>query len=360
MRVALIISLILTVLFIIGIAGYRTSTAGEQAFIPWGMMVVGYVFFALASGGVFDSMAIRLYLIGDKKLEGEARIVSWSALALLVPGVILVFSDILHPLASYHFYTGFNPESRIAWNAVLYLIYGGALILYIVLVLRDGVYGRAKIVGLIALAASLLLEANLGMAYGVNIAVPAWYASMAPILFISASLALGSAFTIIIARLDSLGDHVGEGYSRELRYALVAFIFVVGWSLVSMASWGDARLVAEEILVGSVAPVFWVITVLLGVVTPVILSRRAPLPAALLAILGIAVFLSIPFNYTPQAVRLEANPLYNLLAEGAEYTPGIAGYLTTPETLAFIGGLGVWLLVQLVGRRVFEGILKQG
>ncbi|MCE4602373.1 MAG: polysulfide reductase NrfD [Desulfurococcales archaeon] len=351
---------ILVILFIVGIAMYRAGGGGEQALIPWGMMVVGYIFFALASGGVFDSMAIRL-LRGDKDIEAHAGLLAWSSLALLAPGIVLVFSDVLHPGAAPYFYLSFNPESRIAWNAVLYLLYGGGLLAFTILVhLKGPTVPLARSIAAATLAFSLLLEANLGMAYAVNVAVPAWYASMAPILFIALGFAMGSGFTILTLRLASEGSVIAREYAEELRYTLLAAAFIAGWSLVGMAAWGDARTTVVEVVMGGVAPIFWLGFVLVGVLAPLAIASRRPPVAGLLAILGLAVYLAIPFNYTPQAARLKVNPFYMLLAQSGPVEAGLWEYVASPETLAFIGGLGVWLLLVLYRGKVLGILGLQG
>ncbi len=354
------LGIILTILFIAGIAGYRIQGAPEQALLPWGTMVVGYTFFALASGGVFDSMAIRLLREG-RGLGGDViGALAWSSLALLIPGVILVFSDILHPGKSYHFYLSFNPESRIAWNAVLYTLYGLGVIAFIVytMIMGKGVNTTSKRIALATLFFSLLLEANLGMAYGVNIAVPAWYTAMAPILFISASLVLGSAFTILTLRLE--GKQIIKDYIEELRYAILATLFIIGWSLVSMSGWGDAKETALRILTRlPEAGFFWIGYILVGVVTPLILSNRTKTIAALAAIIGVALYLVVPFNYIPQETRLEVNPFYNLLSEASGIHVELTSYILSYETLAFIGGAGVWLIIQILRVRVIQSTLLE-
>ncbi len=353
---ATITGIILAFLFIVGIALYRAGEGGEQALIPWGMMVVGYVFFALASGGVFDSMAIRL-LRGDEEAETHAGLLAWSSLALLVPGIILVLSDVLHPTAAPYFYLSLNPESRIAWNAVLYLLYGGGLLAFTLLVHLRGASGPlARRIAAITLAFSLLLEANLGMAYAVNVAVPAWYASMAPILFVAIGFAIGSGFTILTLRLAGVTTSLLRDYAGELRYTLLAVVFIAGWSLVGMAAWGDAKATAVEVVAGRVAPVFWLGFTVTGVLVPLVIASRRPIAAGLLAILGLALYLAVPFNYAPQATRLEVNPFYMLLAHAGPAEAGLWGYIVSPETLAFIGGLGVWLLLVVHRGRVL-GVL---
>ncbi len=354
---------VLALAFIAGVAGYRLEAEGSGDLIPWGMMVAGYVFYALASGGVFDSMAIRI--LSGERLFGvrEVRYLAWSSIALLVPGILLVFSDILHPERFYNFYTSFQVESRIAWNAILYLAYAAMAFLFLAYIIRRGFNPESRTVRVLlaaGLASSLLLEANLGMAYGINVAVPAWYASMAPMVFVAASLVLGSSFSILVSRFYQARAGIVESYVRELRYTLLALVFIVGWSMVAMAGWGDAReTVSYMISRVPYALFFWVGFVLLGVVIPSVLAGRNPSGAAVASILGIALYISVVFNFIPQYSRLFTNPMYNLLAGPRLEHVGLAGYLLSYETVAFIGGVGVWLLLQLYGLKLVEAIMSR-
>lgn len=363
-------SLVLTLLMATGIAAYRVHTGDEQAVIPWGMLVVGYVFFALMSGGIADSTIITAYIIKRPRDYPELRRNLYTALAVLIPGVVLIFSDILHLEHTHWLYLGFNVMSRIAWNALLYLIYGGFLIALLLVLIRRGEEGAetplAKGLAFATIVASINLEMNLGMAFGVNIAVPTWYSVYSGILFIASAFALGGAWLALTNRIRLEGIALKEEWGREDRriaaeiaITVLTVGFVVLWGLLGLYSWRLVEDFIVEVVKGDYAVYFWLGYVVLGLIAPLTLATLVLLRgrggrilqlAGILAIVGIAVLLAVPYTYGGQHYRLEVNQLYGQLAAGLlGEAPTLSEYLANMESLAFIGGFGLALLLDLIG-----------
>lgn len=369
----------LTALMVAGIVMYRSEVGEFQAIIPWGMMVVGYVFFAIMSGGIADSTIITAYAIKRPSEYPELKRNLYTALAVLIPGIVLVFADILHPGRSYWFYAGFNVKSRIAWNALLYIIYAAFLVSLLVVVIRRGVEAAetplAKTLAFLTLVFSINLEMNLGMAFGSNIAVPTWYSVYSGMLFIASAFALGAAWLALTGgfRLEGVvpeGDRGGEErrVAFELVVTLLTVAFVVLWGLLGLYSWGLVHDFTHEVVKGSYAAYFWVGYVVIGFLAPLALAgvaltrgnSRILRVAGILTIIGIAVLLAVPYNYGGQHYRLEVNQFYTALAEGLGTLDeaGLRDYLASSETLAFIGGFGLALLLDLIGPHILP--LKPG
>ena len=370
------LSILLVAIMVIGVYQYRSprEPVHEIAILPWGPTVIGYIFFAILSGGIADSAIIHTYLEKNPASQALLRKSLYTALAVLVPGILLVFSDILHPEHSTWFYRGFNPLSRIAWNAILYLLYGGSLLVLLLVLIRNNSNIDKPLVKLLALATiatSINLEINLGMAYGVNIAVPAWYGVYSGILFVVAAFALGSAWEIILAtrKPESIRDYeyktLLRSYTWENLFSVITLVLIVFWGLLALYSWGLTAPLAEQILVGGLSLYFWIGYVLLVVVIPLIsstaylyerISTSILRVALALQVVGIAILLLVPFNFGGQYLRIEQNTLYRQLGIGIEGDTSLnhllTSYLYSPEILAFIGALGVWLLLQIVGEKL--------
>ena len=363
-------SLALAAVMAFGVATYRVTPPHEQQTIPWGMMVVGYVFLAIMSGGIADSAVLRVYLKGKAVDVKTFRRSLYTALAVLIPGIILVFSDILHPSRSYWFYLGFNPKSRIAWNAILYVVYGVLLALLLVALIR-GRDPREPLVKALAAAmfvSSINLEMNLGMAFGSNIAVPVWYGVYSGMLFVTAAFALGAAWELATSRARLAGIlEAGEAAERDKDYAveLIAAVLAVGfivlWGVLGLYSWGLASSYVHELTAGRLAPFFWLGYVLPALVAPLALlpshlqGRLGPWAArltALLVILGLAVLIAVPYSYGGQAHRLQALETYAALSSALGYEESVLAYLLSPETAAFLGAFGLALILDYAGAKL--------
>ncbi|GAB6147524.1 NrfD/PsrC family molybdoenzyme membrane anchor subunit [Stetteria hydrogenophila] len=373
------IAAVLTILMVVGIAEYRAETGDEAAVYPAGTMLLGYTFFALMSGGINDSALICAYILGKPEEYRGLRRDLLTALAVLIPGVVLIFSEIAHPEHAQWLYLGFNVESRIAWNAVLYIVYGLfliALLLYLI-VRGEEAAGTpaAKTLAFLALAASLILEANLGMAYGANVSILPWFGVFSSMLTVAAAFALGAAWLALTGRIRLEGVLAGEEAekwcrkcAKELIITLTALAYVILWGLVGLYSWGMTKDYVSIVVSGELASYFWLGYVLVGTIIPIAIAvaaakgrARTALPlAGVLAVIGIAAFLLVPYNYGAQYFRATTNEFYATLAAklgvAEEYT--VSHYLTGPETLAFIGGFGLALLLDLIGESLLP--LKPG
>ena len=374
-----IISLVLLAIMIYGIYEYKTMREASpmHALAPWGLMVTGYVFFAFSSGGVYDALAIRLGLYCEEEAKHIARKTLWLALALIVPGIVLVFADLLHTGNSLWIYLGFHPSSRIAWNGVLYIVYVGFALATLVYTIRRGEEalvsrtGRALLIG--GLLSSLTLEYNLSLAFRTNMAVPAWFTAPLGVFGIALAFLLGAAWTII--GLGLIGTTLTQlpqelwrkccqkGVAKELAGMAVATGFFTAWILVQQHSWGLSKPAAHMLLAGSLAPVFWA-SAILAIAVPIMLglyaasraSRGAALAASIATILG-GFLLYHSIVAAGQASRLETLQTYKALAYNAVTGDSVAKALhellaSRPEALAVIGGVGLWLLLFILGLRL--------
>ena len=372
----LVVGIVWSLLMGYGIYAYQTAAEPSPlyALVPWGAMVTGYVFFAISSGGVFDAFAIRLGLYCEEEAKRVARKTLVLALALLIPGIVLVFADLTHVEHSPWIYTGFNATSRIAWNGILYIVYAAFLVAALVYAVRageerlTGTVGRALLIG--GLLASLALEYNLGSVFAVNVAVPAWFAAPMGVLNIALAFLLGAAWshiglgevatTVTGLTREEYRRCCVKGVSKELAGMAVAAGFMLAWALVQMYSWGSAHPALEELVSGSLSAIFWAgfvlavpLAIILGLYAHYRALRAAILAGSVLVIIGGFLVLH-SIVVAGQTGRLAALQSYNLLAEhalgpGASTEP-LRELISNPvELAAFIGGFGLWLLLYTLG-----------
>ncbi len=209
------------------------------------------------------------------------------------------------------------------------------------------------------------------MAYGINIAVPAWYGVYSGILFVIAAFTLGSAWELLVRHgsyksiEDGNVEEITRSYAWENLFATISLGLIVFWSLLALYSWGLASPLAKHIVSGGISLYFWIGYVLLALITPIAATtlyiwRKASYLALrismALLIVGIAILLLVPFNFGGQYLRLEQNVMYRLVGSGIEeelkLRPLLDNYLYSPEMLAFIGAFGLWLILELLGDRL--------
>ncbi len=150
--------------------------------IPWKALVPGYTFFAsIAVGLAILSGAANLGYLRD------ARKLAAIALASLIPAWTLVFLDLGRPDHIMYIILNFNPNSRIAWNVVLY----AALAILLVV----SMFKESKALGVLEIFVAIALESNLAMAFGVS-HVPVWEGTTIIFEFLASAIAVGSAVAI--------------------------------------------------------------------------------------------------------------------------------------------------------------------
>ncbi|AEM38952.1 Polysulphide reductase NrfD [Pyrolobus fumarii 1A] len=364
----ILIGVVLSALFAYGVYSYQVATGGAPlALAAWGAMVAGYTFFALMSGGVFDSLAIEAAILGKRDALKLARKLVWLALATLIPGILLVFADLTMMQNSMWIWLGFNPASRIAWNGVLYLLYGGfalATLLYVIMRGEESLATRTgKLLLLGGLAASILLEYNLGMAYGVNFAVPGWWAAPTGILFVVLAFLLGSAWTLLVMETIGPGgedavkawEEYKKGTVLEMGLAAAALLYILLWVTVQQLAWTPASTVVS-MGTGYIAAVIAVVVlaglVPLAVAAARVKSRGTLVTVATLVIIAVLVYMIFPFNTVPQLARIDALATYASLESYVHIEEVVAELLAYTEILAVIGGFGVFALLYGLGLKL--------
>jgi len=127
--------------------GFVDRSAEE---IPWGLLVPGYVFFALMATG--SSIVNSIYTVfGYKGPNGEyekiIKLGVWFSLITIVPAWIMILLDLPNPLSVtnmfIHTHEGlllfFQYLSPIAWMAVLYMLFALTLLIELVYFIRSEV-----------------------------------------------------------------------------------------------------------------------------------------------------------------------------------------------------------------------------
>ncbi|QGA54028.1 sulfur reduction protein DsrP [Sulfolobus sp. E5-1-F] len=283
--------------------GLVTFTEPNDEPIPWGLLVIGYMFFGVIGTGV--STYNSLYEVFNKNHAEKNPFKSislrneWIALAVLIPGWIMVFASTFKPGEAIYIYTSFRDTSRIAWNGVLYALVGIGIILEILALIgekrkeyRDPISRllvwlstKSVLVFIVgyAVLVELILDANLGSVFGY---LSTWVYEFGPfmsMLFVILSFYSGIAMLSFMTPLYNRFRKVKEDRNRlsvNVVYktlgrdgvlATIAVGFSLLWWLWLTATNQQTSPWAELMISGPYSVVFLIGGIVIGVIIPLIL-----------------------------------------------------------------------------------------
>jgi sulfur reductase membrane anchor len=324
--------------------GLVSFTEPNNEPIPWGLLVIGYIFFGVIGTGV--STYNSLYELFNKnhkernpfdkiKLRNE-----WLALAVLVPGLIMVFASAYKPAEALYIYLSFRDTSRIAWNGVLYVLVGIGIIAEILALIGEKIKEEGKIPSVLklivdidalivgyAIIAELILDANLGAVFGYLSTWVYEFGPFMPILFVVASFYSGIAMISFITPLYSwlrrptsyTSGSGGVGpeedktifkvLARDGLLATITIGFLILWWVWLTATNPETLPWAKLLINGSWSSTFWIGLVLIGIIIPIVLysvaykkeSKGLLFASSIFVLLGWFVIVTLA-DVIPQAI----------------------------------------------------------
>ena len=283
--------------------------AGATNAVPWGLWVVVYIWFSGLAGGLYLLSAL-VYLLRLPRFAPIARLSLGLSIVSLVVSMIFIGIDlgaIRHSLGTLLF---FHWSSPLAWEIKAYMFFMAVAIAQFALVLWSD--RRAACEGTDAAgsgagagapnAAALRRRGNVNLAIrvlaGVGVATSfvgppggtgmffaavktrgLWEGGITSVLFYVMAIVTAAAFLVVayrlLARLRGAQPDGGVlvGLNRVLAASLFALAFCVFFQVAPALLSGDpAVATAVQVMVaGSLAPLFWVGEIGLGLVLPAVL-----------------------------------------------------------------------------------------
>ena len=338
---------LLTVLLLIGAVGAALSLPpGDEVFgtrpsFEWGLLIAAYVFFAVTTSGLCLASSLGTVFGMERFMPLEKRHAVLALLSLVTAfGIIaldlhwpirLGFGAVLSP----------SPMSPMWWMGVLYAGYLVLLMTEVWSMFR----GHERLHNVACTAAScmaILAPSTLGAVFGVLASRPYWHGSFTPPSLLAAALLSGISLLGIV--FYCVHRFQLKGWERATSLAIPALrllltislavtILVAAWQILttlygSVPGLGDAM---ATLLVGPLAPWFWIGRVVIGIAIPLVLVLYRPtqtpiglFAASILAFVGVLVdrvlfvdagqivsssaasgVVSNPFNeYTPSLVEI--------------------------------------------------------
>ena len=274
---------------------------GTTPTFEWGLLIVGYVFFAITTSGLCLASSLGTVFGIDRFRPLERRHAVLAVLCLTTAfGLIaldlhypvrLVFGAVLNP----------TPSSPMWWMGVFYGIYFGSLLLEV----WSMFWGHARIHGFACLFSScmaVIAPATLGAVFGVLAARSFWHGPFTPLLMVASAFLSGTALLGIV--FWAVARFRLTGYERAGTVAIPAIRAVLAIALLIVAALVAREIVAgyttddaglaratRALTTGPLALQFWGVRVLGGVLVPLLLlalpwTRTA---AGLFAASGLAI-----------------------------------------------------------------------
>ncbi|MEM2223403.1 MAG: NrfD/PsrC family molybdoenzyme membrane anchor subunit [Acidilobaceae archaeon] len=351
------------VLIIVGFAMIVYGfTRKEAHIINWGLLNVGYIYFAMAAGGsiLIWSIYIVLGYRGPKgELDNIVKLGLWFSIVSLAVAGIVILVKLTRPLdAALLILSSFNPASRIALDVPLITLFIVILAVQLILLIR----AHSMSIGRVELALAVLgfiiaiaLYSNLAQVHSTLISIPGWYGSL-PLLapyFIASAILLGTAsqalFTIpYIWRSEEIKGFMTRYHGSIIALAILVVAFLTIWNIVTVVYRPDAWVTYSEIIMGAYAPIFWIFGILLGIGATLVLalyavSSRSITALILASILTlIAVFVNIYIiTIVHQTIIPEAISGLFIVREFN---------ITLDEVLILIGAIIIWISLYVLGQ----------
>lgn len=121
--------------------------------------------------------------------------------------------------------------------------------------------------GILAFGVAVYSGFVISFVYGIKF----WNSAVMPVLFIVAGLVGGSAIMLVMGSLNAASPFGSiQAFARIVLIAYAVVIFLHLW--ISTYNSASARSSVKEIVAGSLAGLFWIVIVLVGIVIPLVIA----------------------------------------------------------------------------------------
>ena len=323
---------------------------GTTPTFEWGLLIVGYVFFAITTSGLCLASSLGTVFGIERFRPLEKRHAILAILSLTAAfGIIaldlhypirMVFGAVLIP----------SPSSPMWWMGVFY----GGYLMFLLVEVWSMFFSHPTIHQVACVASScmaIVAPATLGAVFGVLGARPFWHGPFTPVLMVASAFLSGTSVLAIvfwaIHRFRLAGARrAGELAIPGLRLLLVIGIVVVAAliarQLVSGLTGTDARLevATRALLFGPLAIPYWSVRIVLGLAVPLVLVvlpvARAPRWTAL------AGGLTLVGVFADRLTFVMAGQIAPTSAAGVAVAP-YATYTPSPVEIAIVVGAGAFV-----------------
>ncbi len=343
---------LLGVLLAVGAAGALRSLfpgdkgVGTTPTVEWGLLIVGYVFFAVTTSGLCLASSLGT-VFGIERFRPLEKRHAILAVLCLVTAFGIIALDLHYPVRMV-FGAAFNPSpsSPMWWMGVFYGLY----LCFLLTEVWSMFFGHPTIhqaACVLSSCMAVLAPSTLGAVFGVLAARPFWHGPFTPLLMVASAFLSGTALLGIVFfavwRLRLVGFERAVGLAIPairslLVIGLVAVVVLVARELLAGLLSGGSALGRQTgvLLTGPLAVPFWALRVVAGLVTPLAIlllpSGRRPAGVA------VAAGLSIVGVFVDRLTFVLAGQLAPTTAVSGVVSAPYASYMPSPVEIAILVG----------------------
>lgn len=318
-------------LILIGFAGLGTINkyfiSGEHAFgvtpeVPWGALIASYVFFAVAATGT-GLVASLGHVFKIKRFEALSKRALVASILLLISAFGILAIELSNPFKMIWLLFTPNFSSPIFWMGAFYGVYLVLLFGELFFSVKDN-HKAAVSIAYLSLFVKIAALVNLGRVFGFSATREFWHGYYYPgYMIVTAILSGAAVLTIMVyliskkdANLDYTGQPLFTSLGKILAGAIIFLAAMQAFKLGTALTSGNIAVSgpAKAVISGPLAPSFWTMEVLIGIIVPLIilftsgfLSRGKILLAACLAMTGL-LFSRLGFVYSGLVFPLAVVP----------------------------------------------------
>lgn len=353
---------LLLIAFALAGAFNKYFISGDHAFgispaVPWGMLISGYVFFAVAATGTGFISSLG-HVFGIKKFQALSKRALLASTLLLLTAFGVLAVELSNPFNLIYLMISPNFTSPIFWMGFFYGVYLFLLFVELFFTLKDN-HKMITRLSYVALVVKLLAVTNLGFVFSYSTTRSFWHGYYYPIYMAVSALVAGAAVLGIIHYLTrkdsgqfSLATSAEMGLSKSLSQILAGSLIVLALfqAVKIIISLNSANLAvsqaAKGLIAGPVALPFWVMEVGIGIIIPLLIlfitrfsSPKMAFGAGVLTMIGL-FYSRLDFIYAGLVVPLQITDFVTeTIYQVSAYAP------TWSEWSIIFGAVGFVLLV---------------
>ncbi|MBM4761064.1 NrfD/PsrC family molybdoenzyme membrane anchor subunit [Bacillus sp. B15-48] len=352
-----ILAIILVAVATMGIGIFsmvNTLVQGQVVFgstdqVPWNLLIVAYVFLALAASGMCLVSTFG-HALGFERFEIISKRSLYLAISVIIPALLILTMDLGRLDRVFYFITSPNLQAPMWWMGATYGIYL-VVLLFEFYSVQTGNEKAVKISSYVTLCGAVAATSILGGIFATVFTRPLWFGGALPLFFVLSALITGMA-TILIAtiltykitkesmsyRLKEILSYTGKAMAILLAVALGFHL----WRLITLFYVGADSF--GIVLNGLYSTVFWGVVITLGLIIPLFILMRNRTPMKLV----IAASLVLIGMFVDKYITVIGGQLVQPYGEVATYTGTFA------EWSLILGGIAGSILIYMFGVKMFN------